>query len=79
MRSRKTFRSSRQESFQEQILRVLPAGILQILEQARKLKSSAGGGSLQSRRLGSSGTGFTGRVKSIYFVILSEAKNLSGF
>jgi len=32
------------ESFQEQILRVLPAGILQILEQARKLKSSAGGG-----------------------------------
>ena len=33
-----------EESFQERILRVAPAGILQILEQARKLKSSAGGG-----------------------------------
>jgi hypothetical protein len=28
----------------EAFLRVAPAGILQILEQARKLKSSAGGG-----------------------------------
>jgi hypothetical protein len=33
-----------EESFQERFLRVAPAGILQILEQARKLKSSAGGG-----------------------------------
>jgi predicted HicB family RNase H-like nuclease len=31
-----------EESFQERFLRVAPAGILQILEQARKLKSSAG-------------------------------------
>jgi hypothetical protein len=31
-------------SFQERFLRVAPAGILQILEQARKLKSSAGDG-----------------------------------
>ena len=29
-------------SFQERILRVAPTGILQILEQARKLKSSVG-------------------------------------
>jgi hypothetical protein len=35
----------RAEGFiRERILRVAPAGILQILEQARKLKSSAGGG-----------------------------------
>jgi hypothetical protein len=33
-----------EESFQERFLRLAPAGILQILEQARKLKSSAGGG-----------------------------------
>ena len=33
-----------EESFKERFLRVAPAGILQILEQARKLKSSAGGG-----------------------------------
>ena len=33
-----------EESFQERILRVAPAGILQILKQARKLKSSAGDG-----------------------------------
>ena len=33
-----------EESFQERILRVAPAGILQILEQAKKLKSSVGGG-----------------------------------
>jgi hypothetical protein len=33
-----------EESFQERFLRVAPAGILQILEQARKLKSSVGGG-----------------------------------
>jgi hypothetical protein len=33
-----------EESFQERFLRVAPAGILQILEQARKLKSSAGDG-----------------------------------
>ena len=31
-------------SFQERIVRVAPAGILQILKQARKLKSSAGVG-----------------------------------
>ena len=31
-----------EESFQERFLRVAPAGILQILKQARKLKSSAG-------------------------------------
>jgi hypothetical protein len=31
-----------EKSLQERILRVAPAGILQILEQARKLKSSAG-------------------------------------
>jgi len=31
-----------EESFQERFLRVAPAGILQILEQARKLKSPAG-------------------------------------
>jgi hypothetical protein len=31
-------------SFQERFLRVAPAGLLQILEQARKLKSSVGGG-----------------------------------
>jgi hypothetical protein len=31
-----------EESFQKRILRVAPAGILQILEQARKLKSSMG-------------------------------------
>lgn len=30
--------------FQERVLRVLPAGILQILEQARKLRSSPGTG-----------------------------------
>jgi hypothetical protein len=30
-----------EKSFQERILRMAPAGILQILEQARKLKSSA--------------------------------------
>ena len=29
-----------ESNFQERILRVAPAGILQILEQARKLKSS---------------------------------------
>jgi hypothetical protein len=33
-----------EESFQERFLRVAPAGILRILEQARKLKSSVGGG-----------------------------------
>ena len=33
-----------EESFQERFLRVAPAGILQILQQARKLKSSAGDG-----------------------------------
>jgi len=33
-----------ERSFQERFLRVAPAGILQILEQARKLKSSPGGG-----------------------------------
>jgi hypothetical protein len=33
-----------EESFQERILRVAPTGILRILEQARKLKSSAGDG-----------------------------------
>lgn len=33
-----------EKSFQERFLRVAPAGILQILEQARKLKSSAGSG-----------------------------------
>jgi hypothetical protein len=33
-----------EESFQERILRVAPAGILQILEQARKLKSSVRAG-----------------------------------
>jgi hypothetical protein len=33
-----------EESFQERFLRVAPAGILQILEQARKLKSSVGSG-----------------------------------
>jgi len=33
-----------EESFHERFLRVAPAGILQILEQARKLKSSAGDG-----------------------------------
>ena len=33
-----------EESFQERFLRVAPAGILQILRQARKLKSSVGGG-----------------------------------
>lgn len=32
-----------EESFQERILRVAPAGILQILEQARKLKPPMGG------------------------------------
>jgi hypothetical protein len=33
-----------ERSFQERFLRVAPAGILRILEQARKLKSSAGDG-----------------------------------
>jgi hypothetical protein len=33
-----------EESFQERVLPAAPAGILQILQQARKLKSSAGGG-----------------------------------
>ena len=33
-----------ERSFQERFLRVAPAGILQILEQARKLKSPVGGG-----------------------------------
>jgi hypothetical protein len=33
-----------EESFQERILRVAPAGMLQILEQARRLKPSMGGG-----------------------------------
>jgi hypothetical protein len=33
-----------ESSFQERFLRVAPAGILRILEQARKLKSSVGGG-----------------------------------
>ena len=33
-----------ERSFQERLLRVAPAGLLQILEQARKLKSSTGGG-----------------------------------
>ena len=33
-----------ERSFQERFLRVAPAGILQILEQARKLKSSVEGG-----------------------------------
>jgi hypothetical protein len=33
-----------ERSFQERFLRVAPAGILQILEQARKLKSPSGGG-----------------------------------
>jgi hypothetical protein len=36
-----------ERSFMERFLRAAPAGILQILEQARKLKSSAGGGGLQ--------------------------------
>jgi len=33
-----------ERSFQKRFLRVAPAGILQILEQAKKLKSSVGGG-----------------------------------
>ena len=33
-----------EESFQERFLRVAPAGILQILEQARNLKSPVGVG-----------------------------------
>jgi hypothetical protein len=33
-----------ERSFQERFLRVAPAGLLRILEQARKLKSSAGDG-----------------------------------
>ena len=33
-----------EKSLQARILRVAPAGILQILEQARKLKSPAAGG-----------------------------------
>ena len=33
-----------EKSFQERFLRVAPVGILQILEQARKLKSPAQGG-----------------------------------
>ena len=33
-----------ERSFQERFLRVAPAGILRILEQARKLKSPVGGG-----------------------------------
>jgi hypothetical protein len=33
-----------ERSFQERFLRVAPAAILQILEQARKLKSPVGGG-----------------------------------
>jgi hypothetical protein len=33
-----------ERSFMERFLRVAPAGILQIMEQARKLKSSLGGG-----------------------------------
>jgi hypothetical protein len=33
-----------EESFQERFLRVAPAGILQILKQARKLKSPAADG-----------------------------------
>jgi hypothetical protein len=33
-----------EESFQERFLRVAPAGILQILKQARKLKPSVGSG-----------------------------------
>ena len=33
-----------EESFQERFLRVAPIGILQILEQARKLKSPVGVG-----------------------------------
>jgi hypothetical protein len=33
-----------EESLKERFLRVAPAGILQILEQARKLKSSPGRG-----------------------------------
>ena len=33
-----------ESSFQERFLRVAPAGILRILEQARKLKSPVGGG-----------------------------------
>jgi hypothetical protein len=33
-----------EESFKERFLCVAPAGILQILEQARKLKSPVGGG-----------------------------------
>ena len=33
-----------EESFQERFLRVAPAGILRILEQARKLKSTVGAG-----------------------------------
>ena len=33
-----------EESFKERFLRVAPAGMLQILEQARKLKSQVGGG-----------------------------------
>jgi hypothetical protein len=33
-----------EKSFQKRFLRAAPAGILKILEQARKLKSSAGGG-----------------------------------
>jgi HicB-like protein involved in pilus formation len=33
-----------ERSFQERFLRVAPVGILQILEQARKLKSPSGSG-----------------------------------
>jgi hypothetical protein len=33
-----------EKSFQERFLRAAPAGILQILEQARKLKSTVGSG-----------------------------------
>jgi len=38
-----------ERSFYERVLRAAPAGILQILEQARKLKSKPGGGGLYRR------------------------------
>jgi hypothetical protein len=49
--------------FQERILRAAPAGILQILEQARKLKSSAGGGESQFSRPHASPEAFGAKVQ----------------
>jgi len=45
-----------EESFQERFLRVAPAGILQILEQARKLKPSTGGSRFWLARASVQGT-----------------------